>query len=121
MPETFSLLFIPSALAMVMALLALAFKQLHPAPPEKRSRIGGFTWWLLIALCLGGAAQCHSMWQTSGTVPWTLLFWSGLFGIGAAGMWHTAHTPGEAPASAPAGLKSIGKPLAEKTSSEAKH
>ena len=100
---------IPGAVALAIALLALAMPRLHPALPEKKSRLGGFTWWLFVALCLGGLGACAEMWLSGAAIPPVYLFWSCIFGMGAVGMWASAHTKGEYTTSAPAGMKSIGR------------
>ncbi len=105
----FTLLLLPGAIALVIALLALATTHLHPALPEKKSRLGGFTWWLFIALCLGGLGVCAELWRSRGSAPPVYLFWSCIFGMGAVGMWTSAHTKGEVSTRATAGLKRVGR------------
>ncbi len=118
MPETlpdlpplpgFSFLLLPGAVCLALALLALAFPALHPVPADRKTRLGGFTWWLLMALCLGGLGASAELWRTTGTAPLIYVFWSVICGMGAAGIWHSARAKGEGPTSAPAGLKTIGR------------
>ena len=118
MPETFpdlpplpdfSFLLFPGAACLALALLALAFPALHPVPAEKKTRLGGFTWWLLVALCLGGLGASAELWRTQGSAPVVYVFWSVICGVGAAGLWHSARAKGEKPASPPAGLRNLGR------------
>ncbi len=108
LPE-FSLLLVPGAVCLAVAVLALAFPALHPVPVEKKTRLGGFTWWLLTALCLGGIGASIELWLREGSAPMVYVFWSVICGIGAAGLWHTARTGDDRQTSAPAGLKNIGR------------
>ncbi len=84
---------IPSVIAFFLSIVAIFTTRVHPALPERKSKAGGFLFWMITSWALSGIANMLQQWFESRSFSWSALLFTLFFSVSAVIMYVKANKP----------------------------